>query len=241
MKKLLPFIGGLLTACLISFCVGGALAASPAVQFNTAAFSVNQHVVLEQGQNLQTPAGASVPSVILYTDELGEKTHYVPVRYLAKLFHMPLTWDGNRVNLEVGADDLGTYVMPLYSSFTVEGILREVDPVPKPEGTALLSSTRHASEEGFEKVLTLRSSAGDHISITIQNDGPYPLRVGLGYKDADGSFLDFTQAPAGASVTRTVQVLPGGWDAQPYLTVGNPDDITRPIDVTVSAVQFDPS
>lgn len=242
-SKFSAFLCGALSASVLFACVGGALAASGAISFNTADFSINNHTILKKGENIQTEAGASIPSSILYTDELGGGTYYIPVRELAETFHMPLEWDVDRgVSLRV-SDDLGLYLLSTGSSgYTVNNTLQAIEPITPTDGTVILS-TEHDSTENFETELDLKPGKGRYVSITVTNhrdDVPVQFGVGLVERDSLPS-VNLTQVPAGETITRTIKIIPPEDETMyaPYISVGNPGEVCRRNWVTITAVQFD--
>ena len=78
-KNLISFFSGILTVALLLACGTAALAATGGtVTFGTVSLSINGDTVLEKGETLLNDAGCAVPSTILYTDENGGGTTYVP-------------------------------------------------------------------------------------------------------------------------------------------------------------------
>ncbi len=242
-QKLSSFLAGVMSALLVVSLAGTALAASGAVSFNTAGFWINHTRVSEKGESLQTKAGASIPSVILYTDEQGGKTHYVSVRQLAEELGLSVRWDGSSVWLDVG-DDLGTALLETTGSALFHDKFEEVAPIVPTGGKTLLSA-EHRSWDRFEKQLALDVSDGRYVSITVTNHGDTPLRMGLGLLlDADAAAITLmgedTQIPASQTVTRTVKLLSDGSepDDLPYFTIGYAEGVSRYIQADIQVVQF---
>ena len=48
---------------------------------------------MSKGEYLELASGEKVPSSILYVDQAGGGTTYLPMRYLAELLGMSVTWD----------------------------------------------------------------------------------------------------------------------------------------------------
>ena len=95
MKKLnlRSFFAGVLTATLLFAVITTALAASGSVTYNGINLAVNGKAVLSKGEYLELASGEKVPSSILYVDQAGGGTTYLPMRYLAELLGMSVTWD----------------------------------------------------------------------------------------------------------------------------------------------------
>lgn len=95
MKKLnlRSFFAGVLTATLLFAVITTALAASGSVTYNGINLAVNGKAVLSKGEYLELASGEKVPSSILYVDQAGGGTTYLPMRYLAELLGMSVTWN----------------------------------------------------------------------------------------------------------------------------------------------------
>ena len=92
-KILVSFLAGTLSATLIFGGITTALAASNTVTFNGVNLSMNGEAVFGKGEYLETSAGQQIPSSILYTDETGGGTTYLPVACISKLLNISITWD----------------------------------------------------------------------------------------------------------------------------------------------------
>ena len=95
MKKqtIRPFFAGVLITLLCFGIVSGALAASGQVTFNAVNVTVNGEAVCYKGDYMELESGEKVPSSILYVDETGGGTTYLPVASLAKALDVDCTWD----------------------------------------------------------------------------------------------------------------------------------------------------
>lgn len=267
-KTCSSFLAGAATALLLCACMGSALAASGRITLNTATVNIAGKTVFQKGEELRTAAGASIPSTILYTDELGGKTHYVPIRRLADALHFPVTWDGSTGTIDVHVtEDLSTYFLPVTPApYSIEknGVIYEESAAMAGSGTEVLRE-EHQSMDGFWKVLELDPKGGQYVTVTVtNNNAALPVRLGMGLcpagaadEEADGTTLLTTQVPGGETVSRTFRVAPAdqwtggtaplrltteGEENQamaPCIFVGNPEEVSRWVDVTVSAVQFD--
>ena len=218
-----------------------ALAASGTVSFNAAHVSVNHNRILWRNKDLTTDAGAAIPSTILYTDEQGGTTNYVPIRYFAQAIGLPVEWNSVLQTVEVTVpDELALHLLPLSDpGCSWNGLYEEVDPIPAPEGKTLLSADCQ-QQEAFTHSLSPNPAEGDHVSITITNNGPAPIQFSLGMLTGTAAITNPTQVPAGTTVTRTVKLLTdeGLTDHPLYLELDNARNVLRTIDAGISAVQF---
>ena len=62
-----------------------ALAASGQVQCNFAGVALNGETKIAAGSDITAPNGQRVPGSILYVDEAGGKTNYLPIRTISEL------------------------------------------------------------------------------------------------------------------------------------------------------------
>lgn len=240
-NKLLPFLCGALTTVI---CIGTVFAGSNmtgTVSFNTADFFINGTRILASGENIMTEKGASVPASVLYTDENGGGTYYVPVRELAKKLSIPTDWDGDGVYWQM----YGDYALALMPEVNKGGMfndcIEEIDAVVPENGVKLFSDYSN-TEENYEKKIEMVSGAGNYVSITVTNHSNWrPVQFDLGITTADGVLVMPTKVPEGKTITRTFRVLSEEEraDTVPIIRVGSPDEVSRRNLFTVTAVQFD--
>lgn len=95
MKKLnlQSFFAGILTTALLCAAVSTALAASGRVTFNAVNLTKEGEAIFNKEEYLELDSGEKIPSSILYVDQAGGGTTYLPMRYLAELLGMSVTWD----------------------------------------------------------------------------------------------------------------------------------------------------
>lgn len=95
MKKfnLQSYFAGILTTALFFTIISTALAVSGSVTYNGINLSMNGKTIFSAGEYLELESGEKVPSSILYVDQAGGGTTYLPMRYLAELLEMSVTWD----------------------------------------------------------------------------------------------------------------------------------------------------
>ena len=94
MKKRLPsFLAGAATALALTALATSALAASGQVQFNFAGVALNGETKIAAGSDITAPNGQQVPGSILYVDEAGGKTNYLPIRTISELLGVEVGYD----------------------------------------------------------------------------------------------------------------------------------------------------
>ena len=94
MKKRLPsFLAGAATALTLTALTATALAASGQVSFNFAGVALDGETKITAGSDITAPNGQRVPGSILYTDETGGKTNYLPVRTISELLGVEVGYD----------------------------------------------------------------------------------------------------------------------------------------------------
>lgn len=106
MKKRFPsFLAGVVSALLLAALCTTALAASGKISYNFASVSINGQRRIAAGEDLAVGEGKHIPGSILYTDESGGKTNYLPVRTIAELLGVEVDYDAatQTVLLRTGA------------------------------------------------------------------------------------------------------------------------------------------
>ena len=94
MKKRLPsFLAGAATALALTALTATALAASGQVQFNFAGVALDGEMKITAGSDITAPNGQQVPGSILYVDEAGGKTNYLPIRTISELLGVEVGYD----------------------------------------------------------------------------------------------------------------------------------------------------
>ena len=79
-KKILAYFSGVFATVLVLTMVTTALAASGKATFNFVNVSLRGERKIAAGADITVANGQKVPSSILYTDEKGGKTNYLPIR-----------------------------------------------------------------------------------------------------------------------------------------------------------------
>lgn len=94
MKKRFPsFLAGAATALTLTALATSALAASGQVQFNFAGVALDGEMKITAGSDITAPNGQQVPGSILYVDEAGGKTNYLPIRTISELLGVEVGYD----------------------------------------------------------------------------------------------------------------------------------------------------
>lgn len=92
-KRIGTFFGGFATALALSACLTTALAASGTVSYNFANVALDGTQKITAGQDITAANGQKVPGSILYTDEAGGKTNYLPIRAISELLGTEIGYD----------------------------------------------------------------------------------------------------------------------------------------------------
>ena len=251
-RPVIPFLSGVLATVLTMGCVTTALAASGLVQFSPVGLQLNGKAIFAAGDSVNTESGQSVPSSIVYTDEAGGGTTYLPLRTIANLLDVPITWDGGETTVVLGRGDGGGITvepgtgasawdsLPLHQAGKTAGPFAEVQPDARKGGIMLLEETQFRSGSDFSRDIPFVGANGRYVSITVTNNGTQPLLFQAGHLYATGRDMLATQIPAGATVTRTFEALESNAAIQPRfgvdISTGSGDGGT--VDIQISAVQF---
>ncbi len=251
-RPVIPFLSGVLATVLTMGCVTTALAASGLVQFSPVGLQLNGKAIFAAGDSVNTENGQSVPSSIVYTDEAGGGTTYLPLRTIANLLDVPITWDGTETTVVLGRGDGGGITvepgtgasawdsLPLHQAGKTAGPFAEVQPDARKGGIMLLEETQFRSGSDFSRDIPFVGANGRYVSITVTNNGTQPLLFQAGHLYATGRDMLASQIPAGATVTRTFEALESSAAIQPRfgvdISTGSGDGGT--VDIQISAVQF---
>lgn len=236
------FLGGMASALVIVVLTTTAMAASGQLKFNTANICFDHVCVFPKDKYLKTETGGTIPSSILYTDEQGAGTTYVPIRVLTQALHMPTFWDGKSSFLNVSVSgEQALYFLPHDQIGQVwTGLAEEIEPVVPTKGKVLFHEDWN-SKDAFEKEFYLPKAAdGSCVNITITNRGNYPVSFGLGFSSDGYTLLTPTQVPAGETVTRALNFLSFDnlKDTPISLVIDSGNNVSRMMDISVEAVQF---
>lgn len=109
MKKRFPsFLAGAATALALTALATSALAASGQVSFNFAGVALDGEMKITAGSDITAPNGQQVPGSILYTDETGGKTNYLPIRTISELLGVDVGYDSATRTVLLGEQTVPT-------------------------------------------------------------------------------------------------------------------------------------
>ena len=92
-KRISSFTSGFFAALALAACLTTALAASGKVSYNFANVALDGQQRITAGQDITAANGQKVPGSILYTDEAGGKTNYLPIRTISELLGVEIGYD----------------------------------------------------------------------------------------------------------------------------------------------------
>lgn len=259
------FLSGMLTGALL---VGGGTAALAAaggsVSFGSMGLTVNGKTSITAGETLTNAAGCEIPSTIVYTDEKGGGTTYIPVRQFSEMLNIPVDWAEGMIYLGdkpggsvtiTGTGDSADPIwteQPLHQAGAQVGDFTEVEPILPANDKILKYSIW--DEAMTENGGTLSSAAydvfpdeGGYCSISVTNQTTAPLRMRVfSNSTITLDYFPDTIVPAGETVTRTFRAgaYTGGLH-HPKLSFDLSRDFSQPnardsVNVKVTVVSFDP-
>lgn len=260
--KLGSFLCGMLSAALIIGCGATALAAAGggSVSFGSVGLTINGKTALEKGAALTTDAGNKIPSSILYTDETGGGTTYLPLAAISRMLDIPVSWDGENGVVQLGAApgkpeisfggasaDSIWEKKPLTQVGAKAGPYTEVEPVWPAKEQITSSFAREAyfsSDIGVSDTYYPLADRGlFSLSITNNSDCPLILSI-MSSSTITTERIPSTIVPVGETVVRTFSIEEyTGYLNQKGLTFHLSFDpaVSGPrnqIKATVSAVSF---
>ena len=129
MKKnnICAFFCGILVSTLIFSVVmtASATATFGNVVFNKVTIVSNGKQIFEEGSSIELPSGQKVPSSILYVDEFGGGTTYLPIRNIAELIDVPINWDPEKGTISIGKEyisiDAEKFLQDLAEQWLING------------------------------------------------------------------------------------------------------------------------
>lgn len=218
MKKRFPaFLSGALCALLLTALCTTALAASGRISYNFANVSVNGEVKITAGADLAVGGGKHIPGSILYTDETGGKTNYLPVRTVGELLGAEVGYDAasktvllnTQANPAPAAKPAGFWTATVedgFLAYTCDAEKTDHDTLPLFRPTGLpegwkLEETRGIG--GGSAIWRFETGEGQLASFSCS----YPGKA----RFADGSFEDLA-----AAVKNKQQITVQGYPADLY-------------------------
>lgn len=92
-KRISSFLAGAAAALTLSVCLTTAMAAAGKVTYNFANVALDGNQKITAGQDITAANGQKVPGSILYTDEAGGKTNYLPIRAISELLGVEIGYN----------------------------------------------------------------------------------------------------------------------------------------------------
>ena len=92
-KSPISFLMGVVMTLLLVALTTTALAVSGKVTFGFANVALNGETKIVSGENITVANGQKVPGSILYVDEAGGKTNYLPIRAISELLGVDIDYD----------------------------------------------------------------------------------------------------------------------------------------------------
>ena len=158
--RITSFLAGAGAALALSACLTTALAASGQVSFNFANVCLDGGTVIVAGADVTAANGQMIPGSILYTDETGGKTNYLPLRKISELLKVEVKYDSASKTIYLGkmpaaqpAPADGENVIDLRTPKTVPENPRKGDEeLIKSRGGTILPDDDPNSYRGNEKI-----------------------------------------------------------------------------------------
>lgn len=121
-KRVTSFAGGFFTALALTICLTTALAASGKVSYNFANVALNGETKITAGADITAANGQKVPGTILFTDDAGGKTNYLPIRAISELLGMEIGYDSTTKAVLLGGQMASTPAPAASTAPTVETV-----------------------------------------------------------------------------------------------------------------------
>lgn len=264
-KKLSLFLSGVLAGAMLMGCATAAFAAaSGSVRFGTMDLEIKGKRVITAGETLTDAQGCEIPSTLIYTNEQGGDTTYLPIRKISELLDIPVFYKDSVVYL--GSEPAsGTIVIiddgssekelleecPLHQAGATAGVFTEVEPVWPANDKITSYSARNetvSSYSGIGGEYEVFPDEGGYCSIKIENHTDRDLTFGVSQvATITRERFPLTVVPAGETVIRTFRAgaYTGGLH-QPKLSISlhralhQFGDNKTPFSVTVNVCTFDP-
>lgn len=198
MKKSAQFFCGGVTVLVIVGLISTVLAVSGLVSYNEVSLILFEDTKISAGEEMTGQNGQMVPSSITYTDAVGGKTNYLPVRKIAEIFDSPISWDAKTSAVVLGNKPSGSTVVignPGEQAPAKPGLSDKANPFTEIEPSeidtsldaiALQNSAKIQSENGFSQRFTCFPDG--YLMFTVTNNGATtlnmnvmrPITIGLG-------------------------------------------------------------
>ena len=183
-KRISSFTSGFFAALALAACLTTALAASGKVSYNFANVALDGQQKITAGQDITAANGQKVPGSILYTDEAGGKTNYLPIRTISELLGVEIGYDSASKTVLLGKQPTkpATEAQPARDENVIDlSIPKEVPKNPrrgdvdliKSRGGTILPDDDPNSYRGSEKVY--RDKDGNiRFEYLVGNDSALP-------------------------------------------------------------------
>ena len=206
------FTAGLMTGILIVAMGTTALAASGKVQFNFSNVALDGERKITAGEMMTAPNGQQVPGSILYVDEIGGKTNYLPIRAVSDLLGVGIGYDSATKTVHLGEQPI-TEATPAAHRWQ-----REVD------GRKVLY---YCDEEGhsYDTPLTYRPTWNqDGWGIKAIRHDMHNYKATWEYQGTEGSFSLECAYPSTAGLARQMNSTDAIQNRQTLTIQGNAAD-----------------
>ena len=179
-NRIASFTSGFFAALALSLCLTTALAASGKVRYNFANVCLDGGTVIVAGADITAANGQMIPGSILYTDETGGKTNYLPLRKISELLKVEVNYDSASKTIYLGKMP-AAQPAPAEEKVIDLSIPKEVPKNPrrgdveliKSRGGTILPDDDPNSYRGSEKVY--RDKDGNiRFEYLVGNDGALP-------------------------------------------------------------------
>lgn len=178
-KRISSFLAGAAAALTLSACLTTAMAAAGKVTYNYSNVALDGNQKITEGQDITAANGQKVPGSILYTDEAGGKTNYLPIRTISELLGVEISYDSATKTVLLGKQpakpaaetEAGENVVDLRTPKTVPENPRKGDEeLIKSRGGTILPDDDVKSYRGNEKLF--RNKDGElWYEYLVGNDG----------------------------------------------------------------------
>jgi len=102
-ENLKGLLAGSISACAVFvMCISVSATLSGKVSFNTVNLRHNGQQISAKGENYTIESGATVPASLLYTDENGGGTTYLPISRICSLLGVEIYWEGRTGSVYIG-------------------------------------------------------------------------------------------------------------------------------------------
>lgn len=183
-KRIVSFASGFFAALALSLCLTTALAAAGQVSYNFANVSMDGTQKITAGQDITAANGQKIPGSILYTDEAGGKTNYLPIRTISELLGVEIGYDSATKTVLLGKQPTkpATEAQPARDENVIDlSIPKEVPKNPrrgdvdliKSRGGTILPDDDVNSYRGSEKMYRDKNGSLRY-EYLVGNDGALP-------------------------------------------------------------------